>query len=261
MVKSKEGICCICGRVGPLSFEHVPPRAAFNNQPVIALSFDAALQLGPEGEAKGPIQQKGAGGYTLCSTCNNNTGAWYAKSFIAFCYQAMELLNKSGGNPSLIYPFYIYPLQVLKQIITMFFSVNGDEFRIKNEELVRFVLNREARYLSPNYRFFIYYNLSKNLRSSGIVGNLDINTSKITILSEISYPPFGYLMLLDSEPPDKRLIEITHFSRFDYSDFRMMQLKLPVLPTHTVFPGDYREIKQILNEALADSRFAASQDT
>ncbi len=40
--KRLEGNCHICGRFGPLSYEHVPPRAAFNEHPVIAMDVHAA---------------------------------------------------------------------------------------------------------------------------------------------------------------------------------------------------------------------------
>ena len=64
-------------------------------------------------------------------------------------------------------------------------------------------------------------------------------------MSEINYPPFGYLMTIDSESPDKRLFEITHFANYNYNEFKVMTLKLPVLPTHLGYPGDYRTEKEI----------------
>ena len=31
MSKKKEGVCCICGQNTDLTFEHIPPKAAFNH--------------------------------------------------------------------------------------------------------------------------------------------------------------------------------------------------------------------------------------
>lgn len=57
------GICHICGIHGPLSFEHVPPRSAFNDRPVAAMPFEQALHLGPDDKLpKGEVQQRGMGG-------------------------------------------------------------------------------------------------------------------------------------------------------------------------------------------------------
>jgi hypothetical protein len=156
--KRYEGTCHICGTYGPLSFEHIPPHAAFNDRPVIRIEFEQALSLGPDEQVRGPKQQRGMGGYTLCPKCNNDTDVWYGPRFVDWCYQGMDMLIRTNGKPTLIYLNYIFPLQVLKQIVTMFFSVNVEGFRKPNEELVRFVLNREARYISPKYRFFVYYN-------------------------------------------------------------------------------------------------------
>jgi hypothetical protein len=130
----------------------------------------------------------------------------------------------------------------------MFFSVTHENFSSANPELVDFVLNKERKYLSPKYRFFVYYNITGKLRSIGITGRADFDTGKTKIFSEINYPPFGYVLSINSDPPDGRLYEITHFSRYNYNEFKVMELKLPVLPTHLWFPGDYRT-KEEINEA------------
>jgi len=161
----------------------------------------------------------------------------------------MDILVRTNGKPSLIYLNYLFPLSILKQIITMFFSVNPETFRVPNEELVRFILNKETRYLSPKYRFFVYYNSTGKFRASGGSALLDTNTGRMSVISEITYPPFGYVMIMSSEPPDDRLFEITHFARYDYNEFVVMPLELPVLPTHLPIPGDYREKAQIYQEA------------
>jgi hypothetical protein len=35
------------------------------------------------------------------------------------------LLERSEGKPTLHYPYYIYPLPILKQIISLFLSINS----------------------------------------------------------------------------------------------------------------------------------------
>ena len=194
------------------------------------------------------------GEYTLCIKCNNDTGGWYGRYFVDWCYQAMEILIKSNGNPTLIYMNYLFPLAIIKQIITMFFSVNVDTFCEANPELVHFVLDKEKKFLSPKYRIYVYYNITGRFRFSGIVGQMQLadkygTMSKPRLMSEITYPPFGYLMTIDSETPDMRLVEISHFSRHDYNEFRVMTMKFPVLPTHTFYPGDYRTKEEVIEQA------------
>ena len=246
MAKTHEGFCRICGNFGPLSFEHIPPRAAFNNRPVMVANLDVAMKLGPDEIAKGPIQQRGMGAYTLCYRCNNDTGGWYGKRFVDWCYQGMHILQMAQGKPSLIYINYLFPLSILKQIITMFFTVNGVQFRKANPELVEFVLNKEKMYLSPKYRVFVYYNIEGRFRTVGGAAITNLNKGgKPISLSEISFPPFGYMITFGSNPPDDRLFEIKHFARYDYSEWTPMELKLPVLPTHLAIPGDYRTKDEI----------------
>src|SRR3712207_733867 len=94
MAMARVGICHICGASGPLTFEHVPPQKAFNNKPVIVLPFDAS-HLGPDPlahGAKGRVQQRGLGDYTLCARCNSVTGSWYGGDFVDWCYQGAVIL-------------------------------------------------------------------------------------------------------------------------------------------------------------------------
>ena len=245
----KSGKCHLCGMSGELSFEHVPPRKAFNERPVVKAQFEDIIGLGPDEQIRGTIQQRGAGGYTLCPKCNNDTGRWYGVSFIDWCYQGFEILEKTNGKPTLIYLNYLFPLRIIKQIITMFFSVNGSEFGDANPELVKFVLNREQYNLSPKYRFFVYYNTSGRFRFVGASAKVDIHTREIITLSEINFPPYGYAMTFGSAPPESRLFEITYFSKYRYKDHVVKAMKLPVLPTHMWFPGDYRTKEEIEKQA------------
>jgi 5-methylcytosine-specific restriction endonuclease McrA len=77
---SVYGNCCICGIHSKLSFEHVPPRAAYNDQRVFEANIRglaAGNWGGQERPAQGKWLQRGAGKETLCEQCNNCTGSWY----------------------------------------------------------------------------------------------------------------------------------------------------------------------------------------
>jgi hypothetical protein len=244
-IEKREGICHICGDFGTLSKEHVPPKSAFNNRRTVEVKLRETITLGPDEVALGPIHQGGVFFYTLCPRCNNLTGHWYGGRFVDWCYQGMHILFCTRGKPSLVYLNYLFPLAIIKEVIAMFFSVNSERFRLPNQELEKFVMNRDARYLSPKYRFFVYYNTDGHFRYIGLTGQLNVFTGRRILISEISYPPFGYVMTIDSEPPDSRLFEITHFAEYRYEEFAVMELRLPTLPTHTMYPGDYRTMKEL----------------
>lgn len=249
------GTCKICGFTGELSFEHVPPEKAFNNN---RFHYSASLEQVSKlevaeidlssPEAKFRKKQGGIGFHSICKKCNNSTGSWYAKDFIEWAHQSMAILLKANGKPTLLYPTFFYPLRVIKQIVTMFFSVNQDVFRETEPQLVKFILDREARFLDVRYKVFCYYNLKGHNRYIGnnFIGNFD--SSNITHISEISFPPFGFVMTIDSEKPDNRLTDISHFANFDYQYWTDYYQKFDVLPTYLPhIPADYRTKEEIQN--------------
>lgn len=239
------GICHICGSHGRLSFEHVPPRAAFNDRPVLLAKFEDMLNAGWGEEPPTTVQQKGAGAYTLCESCNNSTGSWYGRHFVDWCHQGMSILARASGRPSLIYMQYVFPLSILKQIVAMFFSANGAQFHSKHQPLVRFVLNREENQLPARYRVYTYYNAEGRLRNLGVVARGSFSRGETHTFSEITFPPFGYVLTIDSGAPDDQLFDITDFRTYRYREFAVLNLRLPVLPTHSPIPGDYRTAERL----------------
>lgn len=255
--KKVEGICHLCGAFGPLSFEHVPPRAAFNDRPVLLQTIEQAMEHGLSNVGRrGRVSQRGAGGYTLCGRCNNKTGRWYGSRFAAWCHQGLETLARTEGKPSLVYLHYLLPLAILKQVVTMFFSVNSEWFREKHPDLEAFVLDKERRFLSPHYRFFVYYHFQGAGRRAGVSGWLDMEGGRTRLLSELAFPPFGYVMTFGDEAPHAEMFEITHFARYGYQEFAVTEVKLPLLETHLPLPGDYRTAAQIERDVEQNSKSA-----
>jgi hypothetical protein len=172
--------------------------------------------------------------------------------------QGVLLLRASGGAPSLYHVFHIFPLRVLKQIVCMFFSANGPGFRDAHPELVRFVLNRDAKYLDPSIRVYAFYTLSNRSRQSGVsslvrVGD-DGSFRGSKVFSEITFPPFGYVLSLASPPPDNDLFDISGFAKYRYNDWADVQLRLRAKDIYSWLPGDYRsreEIRETFRENVA----------
>ncbi len=246
--KKKTGPCCICGEEGKLSFEHVPPRSAFNDHPVFVANIKELIGNwdGELKSVKGKVHQLGAGDYTLCEKCNNDTGAWYGNAFADWAYQAFCVLTFARGEPTLYYQFRIFPLRVIKQIVCMFFSSNGPSFRTAHPDLVKFVLNREARYLQPAISIYTYYNLSPVSRQTGVASLLNIEKQQGHTFSEIAYLPLGYVMSLESKVPDDRPVDISFFANYRYDEWKEFSFRLPVLPIYTYFPADYRNRDEVL---------------
>lgn len=249
---STTGKCCICGVDGKLSFEHVPPAAAFNDRRIFEANINGLLagKWSPgERIEDGKYKQRGAGRYSLCGKCNNDTGSWYGTHYVDVARQAMIRLHASGGEMSLAYPYGMFPLRFLKQAVAMFFSACGPGLQEKNPDLVRFVLNREEQRIPPQIRFFAYLHhptKSTCIRQSGLTGM--ISNGKQYLFAEIAFPPFGLVMTIDCPPVHPRLCEITHLNQFKYRAWDIVYLNLPVFPVNTWFPGDFRTVEGVLKD-------------
>jgi hypothetical protein len=197
------------------------------------------IEANPDQPLKGPQQQGGVRFRTLCGSCNSYMGHYYVPSYVAWTHQAAEILYRSHGNPRLTHVHHLFPLRCLKQVAAMFFSVNGEGFGAANPELVQFVCARFSGNLSPRYRFFMYYSVGGGLRYYGLSGIANVHTGSIITASEINFPPFGFVLAIDSQPPDERLFEITHFSGFGFDEFRSLATCPPALVTRRWYPGSY----------------------
>lgn len=256
MASSEFGVCCICGQNGKLSFEHVPPEKAFNDLSIFYADVEK-LRSGCHPdlyEEGGRQQQRGSGAYTLCEGCNSKTGRWYARDYIHFAKQGMEYLQASRSASTVTLPFYrIRPLNVVKQIVCMFMSINGPKFHSVQPQLTRLVHNREMRHLPPHARLFAFYSIGDRSRHSGVSGMMELvgtNSFRGYLYSEFTFPPFGFVLTFNSPAPDERLTDITYFAdEYAYNQKRTIWLRLPVLPIYTFFPGDYRDRDQVLKEA------------
>lgn len=124
-------------------------------------------------------------------------------------------------------------------------SLNPSGFQARHQSLVKFVLNREQRYIDPLYRFWIYFVAPGPLRATPPCAILNIETGHRTVGLEFSFPPFGYMMTFGSQPEERQLFEISHFARFPLGAMEWVQLNLATLPTHTPVLGDYRSFKQM----------------
>ena len=80
----KRGICKVCGRLSELTYEHIPPKSAFNNNKHFYISLVNPLFENRDAETFEELQrvdpkyvikkQGGIGFHSLCKSCNTNFG-------------------------------------------------------------------------------------------------------------------------------------------------------------------------------------------
>lgn len=252
--RKKAGVCCICGQHAQLSREHVPPQAAFNSDTVIQYSWEDQFF---KKKVKGTKVQGGAGEFTLCKSCNNNTGGWYATEYVKWartCHHMIETGRLSSFQSSTVTLPDVYPLRFLKQVITCFLSVVADpEVNLsppRYPELSAFILDKESQELPPGYRFFInlfWYSspLTPLRRFAPIVGKLRVawnDQGQFRVLGgpfifgEQTHPPFQLIMTEGEDYPDAT--EITGFVNYGYHQkVTDLRLDLRIVKTQSPYPG------------------------
>ncbi len=167
MSQNREiGFCQICGLEKPLSFEHLPPKSAFNEAPTLVYLVSREHLSLPPGATPYPsdpiLLKEGFGAHTLCEQCNNLTGGAYGKYYVSFAkeiYSSIETRKEIIGKTAQVAVTF-RPARVLKQIIAMFASVYATTGRIFGKDfpnLKKVLLNKGALWLPSNHAFYFYF--------------------------------------------------------------------------------------------------------
>lgn len=233
-----EGNCALCGEFKKLSFEHVPPAAAFNNSPIFIQGYEHLTNENSYLYGKKKKSNKGFGGYTLCESCNNNTGDWYARDFVEFALQGMEIIKSFDPQYNIKGTYTIKPLNVIKQILTMFMSADKSGHLQSQKELVDFILNKEAIGMPERYQVYLYATLSpfKRMMGYSIVYDPKLGIQK---WSEINFQPFGYFLTEESKPAHEHMCDISTFGSINYDKKLSVEISTAYLNVNSPAIGFY----------------------
>lgn len=241
--------CCICRQKKELSFEHVPPQAAFNKQTVIHAKdfYSASNKRAYLSNPRGPQSQKGIGGHSLCKKCNPDTGGWYGAGYVDLAKLVNDELMRDPSSPIDI-SAEIYPLRILKQVITCFFSVNGPLSNYtKSDDLVDFVLDKNLQnFPIDKMRVYMFATRSGRSRANSFMYQSIPSSGKQSYFSEYVSAPLGFILTLNHlSPLEDGLYDISHFSQFRYDEKSKLDMTLTVKEIYSAFPGDYRTKQEL----------------
>ena len=208
MKKKQEGYCHICGNYGELSFEHIPPENALNNQRAIVYTGENAVKRYKGEKSRYINQQQGMGRYTLCESCNNNTGAWYATVYNTVAKEVARSIreNKQLEHGDVVeFSFKKLPaLEFVKQVVTMFCSLLplSEVQRLGFDKLL---LDKTSNAIDKSLFDLRIYLTPPN------VGQLMIGPSSIvsktetgfetTVACDLGAYPFGFILNLTPQTP------------------------------------------------------------
>lgn len=125
----------------------------------------------------------------------------------------------------------------MKQILTMFITIDTTKSLHDDKDLINFILKKESCELSDKYQVYLYNTLSNKKRMMGIQWN-NFN-GHFSTHSEITFNPLGYLLTVNSLPTRNDLCNITSFKNFKYNEENSGPLLLPYLNIESPFIGKY----------------------
>ena len=243
----KEGKCRICGMIGPLTFEHIPPRGALNSSLSMLYSGEELIKrlyAGDVDPTKGlryKTLQQGYGQHALCQKCNNNTGSFYAPHYNELAKAVVAKLKNEDFNSSIenremnIKVRGMNGLAVFKQIISMFCSTSNTDLFI--DEFKDFILDQKStQFKRDRWSVHMYINAGSRIHgSSGVMASMYGKQTEVFPLvgAEVLTNPFGFVLIdqLTTSPQLQSLVHviggnITEMSTMPYCE-QSVELNIP----------------------------------
>ena len=260
MSKKNYGYCALCAKYARLSFEHIPPKSAFNDSPQKVITGESVIQTVTEGRKPWDIsglryqnQQQGMGRMSLCSKCNSLTGALYGDEYkkLAHAFGKILLDTKATPNSSVVIEkAQIRPLPIIKQVCSMFCSLNHG---IKDmDKIAAFVLDRDS-HAFPKEKF----RLGMYLMARGVARQVPVSaicysegsSMRTVLVSEIAAFPMGFVLLFN--PDEKTTMpcaDISFFADYEYDQVCNAEMILPVYECNIMFPLNYRSQEELMGK-------------
>lgn len=249
--------CRVCLRRSDLSFEHLPPRGAGNDDAAWMWGLDNWLGRDPvsgrpAGRAR--IQQRGSGARSLCRKCNERAGERYVPELLEWTDRARAgLANASPPLDALdreLVPAYVTttfeqvrPARFLKQVVTMLLALGSGGFAARHLDLCSFAQDPEWVGLPKRYQFYLalyagpmarYNGGAARLREDGKGGFIN------DFVLELAFPPFAYVLSIDEQLPAAETVNVSGFADLGINQRADIEMTLQVGFGHTILPLDYR---------------------
>ncbi|MDY3520917.1 hypothetical protein PG614_04505 [Riemerella anatipestifer] len=245
--KKVLGICKLCKKEKELTYEHIPPKSAFNrNTKFYELSLmdyfqNAKDYVDGKLKPKAKVNQGGLGKHCLCEDCNGFLGQNYVRDYKKFAEVAYAIISHHRDYKC--YEFDVSDINLLnfiKEIIAIFICQNELYFTDHYEGLREFVLDKTSSNLPDRYKVYMYLNDEGNVRS----GNL-MYTNTWGTICEFTFKPFGFVLSIDNPNPFIELSHVTGFKDYATNKHKNTMIILNKYPTFLPFPMDFRQIDEI----------------
>lgn len=245
-----KGICKLCLNEKELTYEHFPPRSAFNkNTRFYRINssdyYENFQKYNKSRKIKAKINQGGLGDYCLCEECNNYLGFSYVNDYVNFAKICSSIIKQSDEFKSISFKFKKEEVNLkyfLKQVISIFICNNEAWFTQSYPELLKFVKDKDSSFLPEKYRFYLYLNEEGRFKN----GNWSM-TNIHGEVCEFTFPPFGIILSINNSEKIYEASEITAFKNYDDILLDEFNITLNKYPTYSPFPLDFRSKEDFEN--------------
>jgi hypothetical protein len=260
-------ICRICASAPASTREHIPPRAAGNVQSSRTHDFSEWLERSDlDTIPGGRVEQGGIFGVTLCDVCNRRSGRFAAeyRDWSATCARLITELadtpEQLDSMPTLKEVHIklgpdVRPGAFARQVLASMCSMAGP-WNIAADPIVRdLVLTDDPNRLPTPLALTMGLYLGPGAYLAGPSLQVNLPTDQWRWIAVIAFPPFAFELTLASDwhQPDP-LCGIGNFLEHDPGVRGEVELQLPLLFSHTPFPGDWRNRHQIEHRLDIDGR-------
>ncbi|MEX0665518.1 MAG: hypothetical protein WD598_12225 [Acidimicrobiia bacterium] len=258
-------ICRVCNESPASTREHIPPRAAGNTQTSRSHAFEEWLARDESGSMTGGrVEQGGIFGFTLCEPCNRRSGRYAAeyRDWVASCARLISALDDSPQELDVLPTLKemhiklgpdVRPSAFARQVLASMCSVAGPWNISSNPVIRQLVLGDDGAALPPPLKLTMGMYLGPNAFLAGPSLQVNQPSQQWRWIAVIAYPPFAFELTLASDwsQPDV-LCGIGNFLELEAHTRGEVELELPVLFSHTPYPGDWRNHHQIENRLDID---------
>lgn len=270
-----EERCRICGTVGPLTKEHVPPASAFNEESANVHTAEEWLARGGDGELPGgELQHGGIWGYTLCERCNNLTGGYYGEEYKLWAYAIVQALRDAGVDPKVLDALeYIPdgPLRLtaykkrsprpgafVRQALSIMCTLSANfDLAGRYPAIRRSILEKSTEALPEGMSLGLTGYIGGYPRVIGPQIVARVGEGSWHCLMELAVPPLAILMVLGGNSPYRHTFDLTPFAEMAPGERRDVEGRLAVAIGYTMYPGDYRTKAMVEREAAENERAAS----
>jgi hypothetical protein len=153
--RAKVGVCNICRKSAPLSWDHVPPKGGIDLKPIEQTTLFQRLAVKPE-KQKYRISQNGVKYRTLCKSCNSSLGRFYDPVLNDFAIGVGKIIKSGLEIPSVIH-YKTKPMILIKSILGHLLAAKRTIDDVIFDQKVRKFLFDDQANLPDDIKIFYWF--------------------------------------------------------------------------------------------------------